>query len=75
LKQRAFVYLKTLNPESVISDCNKVLRIEKNSGRALLIRGGSKIMLGKNNSGCKDIEKAILLEEPDALQIFDEVCY
>jgi hypothetical protein len=75
LKQRAFVNLKTLNPESAISDCNKVLRIEKKSGRAFLIRGSSIIMLGKNNSGCKDIEKAILMEEPDARQIFDEVCY
>jgi hypothetical protein len=40
-----------------------------------LTRGSSNIMLGKNNSGCKDIEKAILMEEPDARQIFDEVCH
>jgi len=32
-------------------------------------------MLGKSNSAFKEIERAILMEEPDALQIFDEVCH
>jgi hypothetical protein len=32
-------------------------------------------MLGKNNSGGKDIKRAISPEEPDAQQIFDEVCH
>jgi uncharacterized protein (TIGR02145 family) len=74
LFQRAFVYIKTQNPKSAIVDCNKFLRTEKDHGRALLIRGTAKLMQDKRKSGCKDIEKAVLSNVPDAKEIFNAGC-
>ncbi|MFM7727231.1 MAG: tetratricopeptide repeat protein [Flavobacteriales bacterium] len=74
LTYQAFIKFELEDFKGSIADCNKVLKINKNSSRALLLRGGAKIGLGKTKSGCRDLERALILGEPLDLETMDEVC-